>query len=161
MFVLCVRNAQFCGRGDQLCERLLCRLGTVEAGRDATIRLEVRLNPDVLLQAPVSSLLATASISVYFTGSEMARRPSIASVAGPRVKQHGWPRRRVVHTVCPRPRERLSVRVAKPLRLFQGRHGVVLLESRAVMSSPKNDRHTVLEREQTPAAQVGDRSPAR
>ncbi|XP_019727494.1 integrin alpha-4 isoform X2 [Hippocampus comes] len=77
----------FCGRGDQLCERLLCRLGTVEAGRDATIRLEVRLNPDVLLQAP-------------------------------------------------------------------GRHGVVKLESRAMMSSPKNDQHTVLEREQTPAAQV-------
>ncbi|XP_051937957.1 integrin alpha-4 isoform X2 [Hippocampus zosterae] len=77
----------FCGRGDQLCERLLCHLGTIEAGRDATVRLEVRLNPDVLLQAP-------------------------------------------------------------------GRHGVVMLESRALMSSPKNDQHTVLERERSPAAQV-------
>ncbi|XP_077435361.1 integrin alpha-4 isoform X2 [Vanacampus margaritifer] len=76
----------FCGRGDELCERLLCRLGTVEAGREATIQLEVRLNPDVLLQAP-------------------------------------------------------------------GRHGVVKMESRAVMSSPKKDQHTVLERER-PAAQV-------
>ncbi|XP_061648070.1 integrin alpha-4 isoform X2 [Phyllopteryx taeniolatus] len=79
-------RTMFCGRGDQLCERLLCHLGNVEAGRHATIQLEVRLNPDVLLQAP-------------------------------------------------------------------GRHGVVKLESRAVMSSPKNDHHTILDREQ-PAAQV-------
>uniref|UniRef100_A0A7N8YRG7 Integrin alpha 4 n=1 Tax=Mastacembelus armatus TaxID=205130 RepID=A0A7N8YRG7_9TELE len=45
---------QFCGRGDELCERLVCRLGNLEAGRDATIQLEIRLNPAVLLQAPVT-----------------------------------------------------------------------------------------------------------
>ncbi|XP_061696897.1 integrin alpha-4 isoform X2 [Syngnathoides biaculeatus] len=79
-------RTMFCGRGDQLCERLLCHLGNVEAGRDATIQLEVRLNPDVLLQAP-------------------------------------------------------------------GRHSVVKLESGVVMSSPKNDHHTILDRGQ-PTAQV-------
>ncbi|XP_061917409.1 integrin alpha-4 [Entelurus aequoreus] len=79
-------RTMFCGRGDQLCERLVCRLGNVEAGRDASIQLEVRLNPDVLLQAP-------------------------------------------------------------------GRHAVVKLESAAVMSSPKKDRHTVLKQER-PAAHV-------
>ncbi|KAG7220950.1 hypothetical protein INR49_010199 [Caranx melampygus] len=42
----------FCGRGDKLCERLVCRLGNLEAGRDATIQLETRVNPAVLLQAP-------------------------------------------------------------------------------------------------------------
>lgn len=44
---------QFCGRGDDLCERLVCRLGNLETGREATIQLEARLNPAVLLQAPV------------------------------------------------------------------------------------------------------------
>ncbi|XP_054642839.1 integrin alpha-4 isoform X1 [Dunckerocampus dactyliophorus] len=77
-------RTMFCGRGDHLCERLVCRLGNVEAGRDATIHLEVRLNPDVLLQAP-------------------------------------------------------------------GRHSIVKLESTAVMSSPKNDLHTVL-KQNRPAA---------
>ncbi|XP_057707532.1 integrin alpha-4 isoform X2 [Corythoichthys intestinalis] len=42
----------FCGRGDPLCERLLCRLGTLEAGGDAAVHIRARLNPDVLLQAP-------------------------------------------------------------------------------------------------------------
>ncbi|XP_008326427.1 integrin alpha-4 [Cynoglossus semilaevis] len=42
----------FCGRGDDLCERLVCRLGNLETGREATIQLEARLNPAVLLQAP-------------------------------------------------------------------------------------------------------------
>ncbi|XP_068602586.1 integrin alpha-4 [Brachionichthys hirsutus] len=42
----------FCGRGDELCEQLLCRLGNLEVGREAVIQLEMRLNPAVLLQAP-------------------------------------------------------------------------------------------------------------
>ncbi|XP_076602974.1 integrin alpha-4 [Chaetodon auriga] len=42
----------FCGRGDKLCERLVCQLGNLEAGREAIIQLEIRLNPAVLLQAP-------------------------------------------------------------------------------------------------------------
>lgn len=42
----------FCGRGDDLCERLVCRLGNLEAGREASIQLEVKVNPAVLLQAP-------------------------------------------------------------------------------------------------------------
>uniref|UniRef100_A0A8D3CPW9 Integrin subunit alpha 4 n=1 Tax=Scophthalmus maximus TaxID=52904 RepID=A0A8D3CPW9_SCOMX len=57
----------FCGRGDELCERLVCRLGSLEAGRDATIQLETRLNPTVLLQAPgrhsIMTLESTATIS--------------------------------------------------------------------------------------------------
>lgn len=44
---------QFCGRGDELCEHLICRLGNLDVGRDATILLEVNLNPAVLLQEPV------------------------------------------------------------------------------------------------------------
>ncbi|KAM4731572.1 integrin alpha-4 isoform 2-T2 [Anableps anableps] len=31
---------------------LVCRLGNLDAGRDATIQLEISLNPDVMLQAP-------------------------------------------------------------------------------------------------------------
>ncbi|XP_010789406.1 integrin alpha-4-like [Notothenia coriiceps] len=77
---------QFCAREDELCERLVCRLGTLEAGGDAIIKLEIRLNPDVLLQAP-------------------------------------------------------------------GRHGVMRLESTALMSNPRESPHTVLIHEQ-PAAQV-------
>ncbi|KAK9538007.1 hypothetical protein VZT92_005570 [Zoarces viviparus] len=57
----------FCGRGDELCERLVCRLGNLEAGRDAFIQLEIRLNPAVLLQAPgrhgVMRLESTATMS--------------------------------------------------------------------------------------------------
>ncbi|XP_037344507.2 integrin alpha-4 [Pungitius pungitius] len=57
----------FCGRGDQLCERLVCRLGNLEAGRDALIQLEITLNPAVLLQAPgrhsVMRLESTATMS--------------------------------------------------------------------------------------------------
>lgn len=48
---LCV---QFCGRRDELCERLVCHLGNLEVGREADIQLEIRLNPAVLLQAPVT-----------------------------------------------------------------------------------------------------------
>lgn len=76
----------FCGRKDDLCEQLVCRLGTLEAGRDATIQLEIRLNPAVLLQAP-------------------------------------------------------------------GRHSVMILESTAMISSPREDPHTILIQEQ-PIAQV-------
>ncbi|XP_039673682.1 integrin alpha-4 isoform X2 [Perca fluviatilis] len=76
----------FCGRGDELCERLECRLGNLEAGRDAFIQLEIRLNPAVLLQAP-------------------------------------------------------------------GRHGVMKLESTAMMSNPRESPHTILISEQ-PVAQV-------
>ncbi|KAK7938931.1 hypothetical protein WMY93_002257 [Mugilogobius chulae] len=42
----------FCARRDPVCERLVCRLGALEAGRVATIHLETALNPAVLLQAP-------------------------------------------------------------------------------------------------------------
>ncbi|XP_071370231.1 integrin alpha-4-like, partial [Centroberyx affinis] len=42
----------FCSHGDQLCERLVCRLGNLESGREATVQLEIKLNPTVLLQAP-------------------------------------------------------------------------------------------------------------
>ncbi|XP_028249714.1 integrin alpha-4 isoform X2 [Parambassis ranga] len=80
------KRTMFCGRGDQLCERLVCRLGNLEAGRDATIQLEIKLNPAVLLQAP-------------------------------------------------------------------GRHGIMILESTAMMLSPKSDPHTVLIQGQ-PLAQV-------
>lgn len=44
---------QFCGRGDAMCEHLVCHLGNLEVGREASIHLEVKLNPNVLLQAPV------------------------------------------------------------------------------------------------------------
>ncbi|TNN03830.1 hypothetical protein fugu_000859 [Takifugu bimaculatus] len=43
----------FCGRGDEMCEQLVCHLGNLEVGREASIHLEVKLNPNVLLQAPV------------------------------------------------------------------------------------------------------------
>lgn len=42
----------FCGRRDQICERLVCHLGTLESGTVATIHLETALNPAVLLQGP-------------------------------------------------------------------------------------------------------------
>ncbi|KAF0026710.1 hypothetical protein F2P81_021447 [Scophthalmus maximus] len=65
--LLQVIDLQFCARGDELCERLVCRLGSLEAGRDATIQLETRLNPTVLLQAPgrhsIMTLESTATIS--------------------------------------------------------------------------------------------------
>ncbi|KAF7642294.1 hypothetical protein LDENG_00260760, partial [Lucifuga dentata] len=76
----------FCGHGDKLCEQLVCRLGNLEAGREVTIQLEIRVNSAVLLQAP-------------------------------------------------------------------GRHGIMLLESSALMSSPRAGPHTVLI-QQPPAAQV-------
>ncbi|XP_045909625.1 integrin alpha-4 [Micropterus dolomieu] len=76
----------FCGRGDEVCERLVCRLGTLEVGRDAIIKLEIRLNPAVLLQAP-------------------------------------------------------------------GRHGIMRLESTALMSNPRESPHTVLILDQ-PVTQV-------
>lgn len=44
---------QFCGRGDELCAQLVCHLGILEVGREISIHLEVKLNPNVLLQAPV------------------------------------------------------------------------------------------------------------
>lgn len=44
---------QFCGRRDAMCEQLVCHLGNLEAGREASIHMEVKLNPHVLLQAPV------------------------------------------------------------------------------------------------------------
>ncbi|XP_068592739.1 integrin alpha-4 isoform X2 [Cebidichthys violaceus] len=56
-----------CGRADELCEQLVCRLGNLEAGRDAFIQLEIRLNPAVLRQAPgrqgVMRLESTATMS--------------------------------------------------------------------------------------------------
>lgn len=56
---------QYCGRGDNLCERLVCRLGNLEAGRDATIQLEIRLNPAVLLQAPVKYALCNTEYNTF------------------------------------------------------------------------------------------------
>ncbi|XP_072252673.1 integrin alpha-4 [Leuresthes tenuis] len=57
----------FCSHEDVLCERLVCRLGNLDAGRDATIQLEISLNPDVLLQAPgrhgIMKLENTATMS--------------------------------------------------------------------------------------------------
>ncbi|XP_071336278.1 integrin alpha-4 isoform X2 [Trachinotus anak] len=79
----------FCGRGDELCERLVCRLGNLESGRDATIQLETRLNPAVLMQAP-------------------------------------------------------------------GRHSIMKLESTAMISSPREDSHTVLIQKQLAAQVVVD-----
>uniref|UniRef100_A0A3B4BI70 Uncharacterized protein n=1 Tax=Periophthalmus magnuspinnatus TaxID=409849 RepID=A0A3B4BI70_9GOBI len=46
-----VYNA-FCAPRDPLCERMVCNVGPMEAGRVATIHLETKLNPAVLLQAP-------------------------------------------------------------------------------------------------------------
>ncbi len=46
---------QFCGYVDEVCERLVCRLGNLEPGREAVIQLEIKLNPAVLLQAPVKT----------------------------------------------------------------------------------------------------------
>uniref|UniRef100_A0A087YA19 Integrin subunit alpha 4 n=1 Tax=Poecilia formosa TaxID=48698 RepID=A0A087YA19_POEFO len=43
-------RTMFCGRVDNLCEQLVCRLGNLDAGRDATIQLEISLNPAVLLE---------------------------------------------------------------------------------------------------------------
>ncbi|XP_029936371.1 integrin alpha-4 [Myripristis murdjan] len=42
----------FCSRDDELCERLVCRLGNLEPSREVTIQLEIRVNPAVLLQSP-------------------------------------------------------------------------------------------------------------
>ncbi|XP_014915115.1 integrin alpha-4 isoform X1 [Poecilia latipinna] len=59
-------RTMFCGRVDNLCEQLVCRLGNLDAGRDATIQLEISLNPAVLLQAPgrhhVMMLESTATV---------------------------------------------------------------------------------------------------
>lgn len=76
----------FCVHDHDLCERLVCRLGNLEAGREATIQLEVKVNPAVLRQAP-------------------------------------------------------------------GRQGIMMLESTAMMSSPREDAHTTVIHEQ-PEAQV-------
>lgn len=80
------KRRMFCGRRDELCERLVCRLGNLEVGKDVTIQLEISLNPTVLMQAP-------------------------------------------------------------------GRHHMMTLESTAVMSSPKQDHHTILIQDQ-PVANV-------
>ncbi|XP_041857597.1 integrin alpha-4 isoform X2 [Melanotaenia boesemani] len=79
-------RTMFCINKDPLCEWLVCRLGNLDAGRDATIQLEINLNPAVLLQAP-------------------------------------------------------------------GRHAVMRLQSTAIMSSPREDPHTLLIQDQ-PIAQV-------
>ncbi|XP_042350304.1 integrin alpha-4 isoform X2 [Plectropomus leopardus] len=76
----------FCGHGDDLCERLVCRLGDLDVGKETLIQLEIKLNPAVLLQAP-------------------------------------------------------------------GRHGVMRLESMAMMSNPRESPHTILIHEQ-PVAEV-------
>ncbi|KAM3842351.1 integrin alpha-4 [Diretmus argenteus] len=77
----------FCGRDDELCEQLVCRLGNLEPGSEATIQLEIRVNPTVLQQAP-------------------------------------------------------------------GRHGIMLLESTAQITSPKADPHTILIQQHTYAQVV-------
>lgn len=76
----------FCSHSDDLCERLVCRLGDLDVGRDTLIQLEIKLNPAVLLQAP-------------------------------------------------------------------GRHGIMRIESTAMMSNPRESPHTILIHEQ-PVAEV-------
>ncbi|XP_067083664.1 integrin alpha-4 [Osmerus mordax] len=46
------KRKMFCGHGDDLCEILVCRLGDLEPGKEATIQLGVKLNPTVLQLSP-------------------------------------------------------------------------------------------------------------
>uniref|UniRef100_A0A8C6LUU2 Integrin subunit alpha 4 n=1 Tax=Nothobranchius furzeri TaxID=105023 RepID=A0A8C6LUU2_NOTFU len=59
-------RTMFCGHKDELCEQLVCHLGNLDAEGDASIQLEVNLNPAVLLQAPgrhgIMKLESTARI---------------------------------------------------------------------------------------------------
>uniref|UniRef100_A0A3B5MXR6 Integrin alpha 4 n=1 Tax=Xiphophorus couchianus TaxID=32473 RepID=A0A3B5MXR6_9TELE len=59
-------RTMFCGRVDNLCEHLVCRLGNLDAGRDATIQLEISLNPAVLLQAPVTRTICLSDLQCGF-----------------------------------------------------------------------------------------------
>uniref|UniRef100_A0A3B3UP01 Integrin alpha 4 n=1 Tax=Poecilia latipinna TaxID=48699 RepID=A0A3B3UP01_9TELE len=68
-------RTMFCGRVDNLCEQLVCRLGNLDAGRDATIQLEISLNPAVLLQAP--ALLSVNNFQVVVE-AVFSQKPSMA-----------------------------------------------------------------------------------
>ncbi|XP_042162426.1 integrin alpha-4 [Oncorhynchus tshawytscha] len=80
------KRKMFCAHGDDLCLTLVCRLGDMDIGKEATIQMEVKLNPTVLQLTP-------------------------------------------------------------------GRHGVMLIESTGIITSPREDPHTIL-LQQTPIAQV-------
>ncbi|XP_034042014.1 integrin alpha-4 [Thalassophryne amazonica] len=76
----------FCGRADELCEWLVCRLGNLEAGREVTIQLEVGVNPAVLLQAPgrrAVMLLESSAVMSFPTNDPLTtiiQKPSAATV---------------------------------------------------------------------------------
>ncbi|KAK6315274.1 hypothetical protein J4Q44_G00148030 [Coregonus suidteri] len=80
------KRKMFCAHGDDLCLILECRLGDMDIGKEATIHMEVKLNPTVLQLSP-------------------------------------------------------------------GRHGVMLIESTGIITSPREDPHTIL-LQQIPIAQV-------
>lgn len=80
-------SGQFCGRGDEMCEQLVCHLGNLEVGREAGIHLEVKLNPNVLLQAPVKHTEITSFGSLKACPAALvswlvisARRPSSLTI---------------------------------------------------------------------------------
>uniref|UniRef100_A0A8C7MX63 Integrin subunit alpha 4 n=1 Tax=Oncorhynchus kisutch TaxID=8019 RepID=A0A8C7MX63_ONCKI len=85
------KRKMFCAHGDDLCLTLVCRLGDMDIGKEATIQMEVKLNPTVLQLTP-------------------------------------------------------------------GRHGVMLIESTGIITSPREDPHTIL-LQQTPIAQVRNDRP--
>ncbi|CAL8372718.1 unnamed protein product [Arctogadus glacialis] len=80
--------AQFCSHGDLLCERLVCNLGYLEPGSEATIALEIGLNPAVLHHSPgrhslmlleSSAILTSPSNgdqSILLQPRALARKPS-------------------------------------------------------------------------------------
>uniref|UniRef100_A0A8K9X4S9 Integrin subunit alpha 4 n=1 Tax=Oncorhynchus mykiss TaxID=8022 RepID=A0A8K9X4S9_ONCMY len=50
-------QVSFCAHGDDLCLTLVCRLGDMDIGKEATIQMEVKLNPTVLQLTPVNTSL--------------------------------------------------------------------------------------------------------
>ncbi|XP_038863192.1 integrin alpha-4-like [Salvelinus namaycush] len=46
------KRKMFCAHGDDLCLTLECRLGDMDIGKEATIHMEVKLNPTVLQLSP-------------------------------------------------------------------------------------------------------------
>uniref|UniRef100_A0A4W4ELY1 Integrin alpha-2 domain-containing protein n=1 Tax=Electrophorus electricus TaxID=8005 RepID=A0A4W4ELY1_ELEEL len=48
--------AQFCVPADDACATVECSFGNMDVGKEATVNLEVELNPDVLQMYPVSSV---------------------------------------------------------------------------------------------------------
>ncbi|CAL8265769.1 unnamed protein product [Lota lota] len=60
-------RTMFCSHGDWLCERLVCNLGNLEQGSEATINLEIRLNPAVLEHSPGRHSLMLVESSALLT----------------------------------------------------------------------------------------------